>query len=131
MKRKRIYMYQQAIDSNYSAHKGYISIPLNVTNIKSVCCVLHNAEGYISIVKEINEEQIINEMRLSDDKMHINSKKVNVDVVPDNADLKFVLKLTKIYHGDITGQKQQDSKTTNIYSTDCTLKIIIEYEENV
>lgn len=187
MKRTRIYVYTQVIDSNYTAHKGYIPIPSNVRNIKSICPVLHNAEGYISLLKELDEEQILNEMRIVDDKMHINSKKVDVSVTPDNSDIKFVLKLTKIIRTTkITGTTQdlrydhakdatvawydyvyqkydengkfigltsftisnfkgkefvdengirhvlkpnQDKK--NVYDMACTLKIIIEYEEDV
>ena len=186
MKRTRIHVYTTSIDSNYTAHKGYIPIPSNVRNIKSICPVLHNAEGYISLLKELDEEQILNEMRIEDDKMHINSKKVDVSVTPDNSDIKFVLKLTKIIRtAKITGVTQdlryeyltsgaiyrdytywkvdengvadkthtrrlvvykgkeftdesgeryvlglnQDPK--NVYNTACTLKIIIEYEEDV
>ncbi|MBQ3658321.1 MAG: hypothetical protein II956_16005 [Bacteroidales bacterium] len=183
MKRTRIYAYTTTIDSNYSAHKGYIPIPRNVKNIKSVCPVLHNAEGYISLLKELDEEQILNEMRIEDDKMHINSKKVDVSVTPDNSDIKFILKLSKIfrdkktigvsksllydhakagesvawfdyryslvgggaydnrsssvYEGkEYTDDKgkwvlQQNQDPKNIYDTICTLKIIIEYEEDV
>lgn len=71
MKSTRIYVYTKAIDSNYSAAKDYIPIPSNVKRITSVCCVLHNAEGYISLLREIDETQILNEMRLEDSKQHI------------------------------------------------------------
>lgn len=191
MKRTRIHVYTTSIDSNYTAHKGYIPIPSNVRNIKSICPVLHNAEGYISLLKELDEEQILNEMRIEDDKMHINSKKVDVSVTPDNSDIKFVLKLTKIirtakiigvtqdlrYDHEKAGESvawydyryqkidengnfvppskggihsstnyegkeyidekgvryvlQTNQNPKNVYDTACTLKIIIEYEEDV
>lgn len=173
MKRTRLYVYTKKIDSNYSAHKGYITIPLNVQNIKSICPVLHNAEGYLSVFKEIDEEQILNEMRIEDDRAHLNSKKVAVSVSPDNSDFKFVLRLTKIFNNDVvrynypngyeeylkdlkaknntdpkrttkgkrrvkqqfnslTGEMSVNKYKTNVYKADnCTLKIIIEYEEDV
>jgi hypothetical protein len=146
MKRTRIHLFQKEIDSNYSAHKGYIPIPINVRNIKTICPVLHNAEGYISLLKELDEEQVLNEMRLEDDKMHLNSKKVAVDVTPDNADLKFILRLTKVLP-QLWGRKEvRTTETTtvngeettvehveykDVYETKCTLKVIIEYEEDV
>ncbi len=133
MKRSRIYEFQKTIDSNYSAHKGFIPIPLKVRNIKSVCPILHNAEGYISLLKEVDEEQILNEMRLTDDKMHFNSKKVDVDVFPDNTDIKFILRLTKIFNTkDITGYvTKKTGEIQPIFNSTCTLKILIEYEEDV
>ena len=111
MKRTRIHVYTKTIDSNYTAQKGYIPIPSNVRNIKSVCPVLHNAEGYISLLKELDEEQILNEMRIEDDKMHINSKKVDVSVTPDNSDIKYVLRLTKIYRNKKVSGVQKSYKT--------------------
>ena len=87
MKRTRIYVYTKPIDSNYTAHKGYIPIPSNVRNIKSICPVLHNADGYISLLKEMDEEQILNEMRIEDENPHINTRKVDVSVSPDNSDI--------------------------------------------
>lgn len=111
MKSTRIYVYTKAIDSNYSAAKDYIPIPSNVKRITSVCCVLHNAEGYISLLREIDETQILNEMRLEDSKQHINKKKVSVNVLNDS-DIKFVLKLTKVL------------RTSDVISTIRTPKII-------
>jgi len=149
MKRTRLYVSQSNIDPNYSAHKGYVSIPLKVRNVKSICLVLHNAEGFISLFKELDEEQILNEMRLEDDKQHFNSKKIDVDVTPDNADFKYILRLTKIntkFKGYRTVVEKVKEKLTDengkekevetekekdipVYDTTCTLKIIIEYEE--
>lgn len=104
MKSTRIYVYTKNIDSNYSAAKDYIPVPSNVKRITSVCCVLHNAEGYISLLREIDETQILNEMRLEDSKRHINKKKVSVNV-PNDSDIKFVLKLTKILRtSDVTAE---------------------------
>jgi hypothetical protein len=183
MKRTRIYVYTKPIDSNYTAHKGYIPIPSNVRNIKSICPVLHNADGYISLLKEMDEEQILNEMRIEDENPHINTRKVDVSVSPDNSDIKFVLRLTKIhrtkrlksvaispkfeetisggftfdvYHyedndGHIISTEEYkgleytmvadgdvfrlvyppDAQPINGYDTTCTLKIIIEYEEDI
>lgn len=184
MKRTRIYVYTKQIDSNYTAHKGYIPIPANVRNIKSICPVLHNADGYISLLKEMDEEQILNEMRIEDENPHINTRKVDVSVSPDNSDIKFVLRLTKIhrtkrlksvaispkFEREIVGGFTQiayhyvdptdetrvisvdeykgleytaadgdvfrlvyppDAQPINGYDTTCTLKIIIEYEEDI
>ena len=185
MKRTRIYVYTKQIDSNYTAHKGYIPIPSNVRNIKSICPVLHNADGYISLLKEMDEEQILNEMRIEDENPHINTRKVDVSVSPDNSDIKFVLRLTKIhltkrlksvaispkfereipggYKSDVYFYKNTtdegfdfetkeylgleyispndgdvfrlvyppDAQPINGYDTTCTLKIIIEYEEDI
>ena len=185
MKRTRIYVYTKQIDSNYTAHKGYIPIPSNVRNIKSICPVLHNADGYISLLKEMDEEQILNEMRIEDENPHINTRKVDVSVSPDNSDIKFVLRLTKIhrtkrlksvaispkFEGTMSGgytyeyyryknlthegfdtttdeykgleftMSQNgnvfrlvyppDAQPINGYDTTCTLKIIIEYEEDI
>ena len=181
MKRTRIYVYTKPIDSNYTAHKGYIPIPSNVRNIKSICPVLHNADGYISLLKEMDEEQILNEMRIEDENPHINTRKVDVSVTPDNSDIKYVLRLTKIhrtkrlksvakspkfeqtisggftflvykYEDDeghsITSEEYKgleytlgdntyhlvyptDAQPINGYDTTCTLKIIIEYEEDI
>jgi len=180
MKRTRIHVFHTAIDSNYAAHKGYIPIPSNVRNIKSICPVLRNAEGYISLLKEMDEEQILNEMRIEDSVQHINTRKVDVDVTPGSSDFKYVLRLTKIINDKrITGKRRSakeehngsggltfyryhyvaddgyiytedyrgtefttdsgshyrlvfpdDAPIYNIYDTTCTLKIIIEYEED-
>ena len=180
MKRTRIHVFHTAIDSNYAAHKGYIPIPSNVRNIKSICPVLRNAEGYISLLKEMDEEQILNEMRIEDSVQHINTRKVDVDVTPGSSDFKYVLRLTKIINDRrVTGKRRSakveynsngmtyykyhyvaddgfismqddyrgtefttdigthytlmfpdDAPSFNIYDTTCTLKLIIEYEED-
>lgn len=135
MKRTRIYIYQTNIDSNYSAHKGYIPIPLNVKNIKSICPVLHNAEGYISLLRELDEEQILNEMRLEDDKQHINAKKVDIDISEENSDMKYILRITELFPKKIGYEFTENANgipvKTGIYDNSCTLKIVIEYQENV
>lgn len=91
--------------------KDSIIVPSEVHEIVQICPNITNGAAFLSVYNEKTNEQILNSMRIANDKVGYNFKAVDVVNFPDYNNLNYIL---KIIDTDI--------------EQDCWLKILIAYK---
>lgn len=116
----KLFGYQKVLDKSKRTFKDSIPLPSQVSEIVGICAYVdngteHGCYGYLSLYNEKSNEQIINTLRVANDKGHFNDKLVYVASFPKKNNINYTFELGKMV------DKLQALK----------LVIIIQYKEEV
>lgn len=114
---ERLYSYNKVVNSNFSVFKDSIAIPTRIKRITQVCAYLangdnHTCRGFLSLYNEDTNEQIVNTIRINNDKRHYNYKAIRVNCEPEGSNFNFVMNMSNV-------DKTQE----------CRLVILMKYQE--
>lgn len=93
MKRARLHQFNKTIDNNYLSSKDSIMLPTNVNNIVALCPTLQNGTGYLSVFNEKTNEELLNQVLISDDNQNWDAKNIPILNFPQDCNLFYVLRL--------------------------------------
>ena len=112
MGRIRIHQFNKTIDNDFTSSKDSIMIPTNVKKVVAICPTLQNGTGILSIYKEESNEEVLNQVTISDDNLNWKDKNIPILVDCGGENFFYVLRLLD----------------SNINKR-CELKLSISYEE--
>jgi hypothetical protein len=113
--KKRVHLYNTIINTSFSDKKDSIVLPTNAKKIVSICPNITRGAGYISVINEKTNEQLLTQTYISDDNQHWNEKNVPVLNFPEANNLFFVFRMI---------DKERSRRGV------CRLKIYITYLED-
>lgn len=93
MKRARLHQFTKVIDNNYLSSKDSIMLPTNVDNIVAICPTIQNGTGIISIYNEKTNDELLNQVLISDDNQNWEQKNIPILNFPKECNLFYVLRL--------------------------------------
>lgn len=98
LERTRLFGYQKVLDTSKSSFKDSIALPSEVDEIVEICAYVKNGvnydcHGFLSLYNEKTNEQILNTLRIANDKKHFNYKTVPVVNFPQKNNLNYVFEL--------------------------------------
>ena len=96
--RTRLFGFHKVLDTSKSTFKDSIPLPSDVEEITEICAYVKNGtnylcHGFLSLYNEKTNEQILNTLKVSNDKKHFNYKSVYVVNFPQKNNLNFVFEL--------------------------------------
>ncbi len=117
MQRERLYSYNKVLNPTFSVFKDSVAIPSRVKTITQVCAYIANGDnhacrGFLSLNNENTNEQVVNTIRISNDKRHFNYKAIRVRCSPEGSNFNFVVNMSNV-------DKTQE----------CRLVILFKYQE--
>ena len=100
-KHVRLFGYSLVLDKSKRIFKDSIALPSQVSEITGICAYLdngteHGCHGYLSLYNEKSNEQIINTLRIANDKGNFNDKLVYVANFPNKNNISYTFELGKV-----------------------------------
>lgn len=97
-KHTRLFGYRLTLDKSKRIFKDSIALPSQVSEIVGICAYVdngteHGCYGFLSLYNEKSNEQIINTLRIANDKGHFNDKLVYVANFPNKNNLNYVFEI--------------------------------------